>query len=137
MKRVLECKVSLMEKEKGFSVDDEGKGNYIIRSSGTFRPEEFMELNPQIKASLNNEDAYLDYVSQSAMLIVEELKTKTSETPVDSVGIWVTFDDGKKVESSMDLSTMDMIKEYHQDVDPYFEFAKMTLQPFYESEVSE
>lgn len=137
MKRVLECKVSLMEKEKSFSVDEEGRGNYIIRSSGTFLPEEFMEQNPQIRASLEDEESYLDYISQSVMLISEELQSQTGETPVDSVGIWVTFEDGKKVESSMDISTMELIKESHQDIDPFFEFAKMTLQPFYESEVSE
>ena len=70
------------------------------------------------------------------MLIAENLESQTKDS-IDSVGIWITFDDQEKTESSMDLSTMSMMKEHHEDLNPYFEFAKMTLQPFYESEVSE
>ena len=126
-----------MEKEKDFEVDEKGRGNYVIRSSGTFLPEEYMEMNPQIKASVQDSESYIDYVSQAAMLIAEELQTETKDTPVDSVGIWITFDNEKKIESSMDLSVMEMMKEHHEGLNPFFEFAKMTLQPFYESEVSE
>lgn len=137
MKKVKEFRVSLMEKEKDFSIDEEGRGNYIIRASGTFLPEEYLELNPLVKSQVSDEEAYVDYVAQAAMLIAEELQRETEETPIDSVGIWVTFDNERKVESSMDLSVMETMKEYHEGLNPFFEFAKMTLQPFYESEVSE
>jgi hypothetical protein len=137
MKRVKECKVSLMEKDHEFSVDENGRGNYIIRTSGTFLPEDYMEQNPHLKEVLHDQDAYIDYVSQASMLIAEELQSETKGTPVDSIGIWITFDDDTRIESSMDLSVMDAMAEHHEDLNPFFEFAKMTLQPFYESEVSE
>lgn len=126
-----------MEKEKDFSVDEDGRGNYIIRASGTFLPEEYLELNPLVKSQIEGEESYIDYVSQAAMLIAEGLQEETKEIPIDSIGIWVTFDNERKIESSMDLSVMEMMKEHHEDLNPFFEFAKMTLQPFYESEVSE
>ena len=138
MKRVLECKVSLMEKDVDFSLDNEGKGNYIIRSSATFLPEKYIEQNPEYKeAILDSDESYLDFVSQAVSLMTENLKEETKDKKIDSIGIWVTFEDDKKVESSMDLSVMETIKEFHQDINPFLEFAKMTLHPFYESEVSE
>ena len=57
MKKVLECKISLMEKEKDFSVDDKGKGNYIIRTSGTFLPEEYLEQNPLVKTAIEDDES--------------------------------------------------------------------------------
>lgn len=137
MKRIKECKVSLMEKEKNFEVDQDGRGNYVVRSSGTFLPEEYLDSNPGIRAQIEDEESYMDYVSQAAGLIAEELRTESKDLSVDSVGIWITFDNERMVESSMDLTTLSMMAEHHEDLDPYFEFAKMTLQPFYESEVSE
>ncbi len=35
MKKIDEFKVSLMEKDADFEIDDKGKGIYIIRTSGT------------------------------------------------------------------------------------------------------
>lgn len=137
MKKVIECKISLMEKEKDFSVDKDGRGNYIIRSSGTFLPEEYIEQNPSIKKAHDDEESYMDYISQAAGIIAENLQDENPDIVADSIGIWITFDDEKRVESSMDLSTLETIKEYHKGLDPYFEFTKMTLQPFYESEISE
>jgi len=125
-----------MEKQDDFSIDDKGKGNYIIRTSGTFLPEEYIEQNPQLKDPLSNGDSYVEYVSQAMMLVAENLEDQSKDKKIDSVGIWVTFDDDDKVDSSMDLATMQMMKEHHEDLDPYFEFTKMTIQPFYESEAS-
>ena len=137
MKKIKECKISLMEKDKDFSISEEGKANYIIRTSGTFLPENYLEQEPRYQSvSLDKED-YLDFVSQAAGLIAENLIEQNKNKEIHTVGIWITFTDDEKVDSSMDLSTMDLMVEHHEGLNPYFEFAKMTLQPFYESEVSE
>jgi len=129
--------MSLMEKAEDFSIDDEGKGNYVIRTSGIFLPEEYIKQNPQLEEALTNKDSYVEYVSQAMMLIAENLEDQSRDKKIDSVGIWVTFEDDDKIDSSIDLSTMELMKEQHLDLNPYFEFAKMTIQPFYESEIGE
>ena len=59
-----------------------------------------------------------------------------SKDKLDTVGIWITFDDDSVIENSMDISILDSIGEYGENgIIPILEFVKMTLQPD-ESEVS-
>jgi len=42
MIHINEIKISLMEKEKDFNINENGKGNYIIKSSATFLPDKYL-----------------------------------------------------------------------------------------------
>jgi len=128
MKKVIECKVSLMEKDKDFSVNKEGKGNYIVRSSGRFLPNEyFKKWGVNIKEDFDQEE-YNFFIGNAITTIYGDLIAE-SKNKLDSVGIWITFDDESVVENSMDISILDSIREYGQEgIIPILEFVKMTLQ---------
>lgn len=135
MKKILEFKVSLMEKDKDFSINENGKGNYIIRATGTFKPEEYLEKwsNEEIE-----ENEYRSFVESAIMMIYDNMLVQAGEEKFDTVGLWITFNDETKVENAMDLDVLKALESYGpEDVIPVLEFAKMTLDPYYESSVSE
>jgi hypothetical protein len=135
MKKILECKVSLMEKDINFSIDEESKGNYIIRTSGTFNPEKVLE--DRTNKFIITEDEYKSFVETAIMTIYEDLLENSTDKKVDTVGIWITFEDGEKIDNAMDISLLEAIEDYGEEgVISILELAKMTLAPYYESEVS-
>ena len=135
MKRIVECKISLMEKEKDFSIDDKGKGNYIIRSSGIFNPENY--LKGEDFEEIIEPDEYMGFIENAISLVYDNLIIESKDQVKDAVGLWITFDDGEKIDNAMDISVLEAIENYGEEgVNSILEFAKMTLQPYYESEVS-
>jgi len=134
MKKILECKISLMEKDANFSIDKKSKGNYIVRTTGTFNPEKYIVewgFSQEMK-----QKEYLDFVANALLMIYDNLVENT-ECKIDSVGLWITFDDGNTIDNAMDFEVMEAIENYGgPGVIPVLEFTKMTLAPYYESEVS-
>jgi hypothetical protein len=136
MKKILECKISLMEKDQNFSIDEKGKGNYIVRATGKFKPEEYIqqwsngeELKPE---------EYKSFVENALMMIYDNMLERAGEDKLDTVGIWITFDDENIIDNAIDLSVLETMGEYGEDgLIPILEFAKMTLDPYYESSISE
>ena len=133
MKKILECKISLMEKDTNFSIDEKSKGNYIIRTTGTFEPEKY--IMEWAFAQDMDQDQYLEFVNNAVLMIYDNLIENT-KTSFDTVGLWITFDDGHTIDNAMDVDVMITMGEYGgEGVIPILEFAKMTLAPYYESEV--
>lgn len=136
MKKIIECKISLMEKDQNFSIDEKGKGNYIVRATGTFKPEEYLQQwsnGEELK-----EDEYRSFIENALMMIYDNMLERASEDKLDTVGLWITFDDEKTIDNAIDLSVMETMEQYGEEgVIPILEFAKMTLDPYYESSVSE
>jgi len=68
------------------------------------------------------------FVFKSSKLLFEELlnhKRKTNINNVDSIGVWVSFEDGMEVDNSIDLSVLNDIKNYgSKDIEPIKEFLK-------------
>lgn len=65
-------------------------------------------------------------LNQLIYLTLEDLFKRQKED-VDSVGMWITYDE-KIYENSMSLSVLNEIKEYSsEDINPYFELFKMTI----------
>ena len=123
MQPIIEIKVSLMEKEKEFILDNDSKGNYIIKSTGIIQTQKYLDDNNII---LDNND-YLEYIYDTVKLIYTNLIEKLNETVVDTVGMWITFDDKSQIENSMDISTLNAIGEYNTEITPIVEFTKMLL----------
>jgi len=134
MKKILECKVSLMEKDTNFSIDEKSKGNYIIRTTGKFEPEKYIMERAFVQGML--QDQYLEFMENAIQMIYDNL-IENAKTSFDTVGLWITFDDGNTIDNAMDIDVMITMGEYGgPGVIPILEFAKMTLGPYYESEVS-
>ena len=134
MRKITQCKISLMEKDTNFSIDDKGKGNYIIRSTGSFNPEEYIKTH--LDEELNEEE-YKFLVENAITVIYDNLMEKQEGRVLDTVGVWLTFDDGEIIENAIDIPILDSMAEFGEaDVIPILEFAKMTVDPFYESETS-
>ena len=127
MKRVEKIKVSLMEKDTENKISEENKAAFIIRSSGTFFPEQYLMENGEDKDDDFPLNEYKEFICNSISGIYDGLSSQTKNQQIDSVGLWIDFTDGKKLESSMDIATLNSIKEYHGDINPVIEFAKMTL----------
>lgn len=122
-----------MEKDLESKITEENKGAFIIRASGTFFPEEYLKNNgEEVEGDLSTEE-YKGFIGTAISTIYDSLIDKAKNAKVDSVGLWLTFSEERTVESSMDVATLNIIKEYHKDINPIFEFAKMTLDSVYES----
>jgi capsid protein len=58
----------------------------------------------------------------------DDLIEKNQQLDVDSLGIWVETTDDPVIENAMSLGNLEDIKHYsNQDINPQFEFFKMTL----------
>jgi len=125
MKKIKEFRMSLMEKDEEFPTKEKGKLNFIIRSSAVLEVEKYMRL----QGVEDYEDAeYEEFVLKSSQILYEALMKKNNKS-VDSVGVWVKFEDGLEVDNSMDISVLNDIKTYGGgDVQPVQEFFKMTIQ---------
>jgi len=120
MKKIKEFRLSLMEKE-GTKSEEEGKENYIVRSSASLELEKYL-LENKIEGS------YSDFVLGSANMIFGELINRKEKEVVDTVGLWIVFEDDFQVDNAIDLETLDQIRAYGpDDVEPFQEFFKMTV----------
>jgi len=132
MRRIIKCRVALMEKDVTTKIENENKAAFIIRLSGTFLPEEYLSLNGQDIDGEFPLDEYKEFIQNSVVAIYENLLSKSDDKPVDTVGLWFDFDDEKKLETSMDIATLNLIGE-GQGLNPVSELTKMTLEVAYES----
>jgi len=124
MKKIKEFRMSLMEKDENFPTKEKGKLNFIIRSSAVLEVEKYMQTQDVIV----EDDEYEDFVINSSQIIYDALMEKNKKH-VDSIGVWVQFEDGVEVDNSMDLSVLNDIKTYGgDDIQPIQEFFKMTVQ---------
>lgn len=124
-----------MEKDSNFSIDDKGKGNYVIRSSGTFEPEKYIMENAHSQDFTKEE--YKGFVQNAITVIYDSLLNENKEKVFHTVGIWITFDGEETIENAIDIAVLESMAEFGgEGVIPILEFAKMTLDPYYESEVS-
>lgn len=129
MKKVKEFRVSLMEKDENFSISEEGKGNYIIRASGTFNTEEFFKDKEEL-----SEEEYRNFMEGAIVAVYNQIP---KEILYETIGLWITYEDDQKIENAMDLSVLETMGEMGDNIDPIIEFAKMTLNTVeYEDEDS-
>lgn len=121
MKKIKEYRMSLMTKDSDKS-KIEGKTNYIIKYSA------LLEVANYIKNQEVIEKEYDDFVLNSSKILFDELLKSKGKTNVDSVGIWVSFEDGLEIDNSIDISVLEDIKNYgSEDIEPIKEFFKMSL----------
>ena len=136
MSKIKECKLALMEKDKDFVIGEQGEGNYIIRSSGSFEPEDYLKsiLTGEFEDYVPNDEEYNTLI-ETAVRTVYETLTEQSERMYDTLGIWFTFEDGTVLDNAMDLAVLETMEELGgDDIVPVIEFAKMTLQAIDESQ---
>ncbi|HRT03268.1 MAG TPA: hypothetical protein P5513_04960 [Candidatus Diapherotrites archaeon] len=120
-----------MEKDKENKVLEENKESFIIKMSGTFFPEKYLEENLGMDKSDLSLEEYKEFVVDSISKIYNNLLLKIGDNKVDSIGIWIDFNNGKKIETSFDIETINSIKGYQPDIDPISEFSKMILDEAY------
>jgi acetate kinase len=121
MTDIKEIKISLMESQ-GEVDPSTGKADYLMKSSASFRFNEYVEKNyPEA-----DEEDRLKILKEASKLIYYDIISKTKDK-FDSVGVWVTVGD-KIYENSIDISTMEGIQEYgEKGIVPIFELVKMSL----------
>ena len=114
-------KMSLMESQDDLN-ESTGKTDSIVKGSANFTiTKEFYV------ALLNKEKDDLTEGLLEAMY--DELK-KTIKDPVDSVGLWVDYDN-KLIENSIKMDTLADMKKFGQEgITPIYEFFKMTIAEY-------
>ena len=132
MRKITKCKVALMEKDATVKVQEDSKEAFILRASGTFLPEEYLMQNGHEREADFSVEEYKEFIQNSIAAIYDNLIQESSSIQRDSVGIWLTFDDEKNLETSMDIATLNLIGEGH-GINPIIELAKMLLDTAYES----
>lgn len=121
---IKEFKISLMEKSTDFNIDDQQKGEYIIKSTASFSPNEYLQkIN---KSDLSTEE-YNQYILDSSELIYKNIFENNPDLIVDAIGLWFELESGDKIENAMDLNTLNLIGEYNNEIIPIVEFVKITL----------
>lgn len=129
MKKIKEFKIALLEKEKVQPKKNKGKTNFIKKSSATIKLQEIFKL--QNIGEDDYEDTTLFIVSQS----YNELN-KQNKDNIDSVGLFITFDDDTTIDNAMSLKLLEDIKTYSQEeINPIEEFFKMTAIGFEEKNI--
>jgi len=119
-------KISLMKSHGDVKKDN--KADYIVRSTGTFKiPEEFYKnLSEEEKIELTRELIESMY---------SELIEHNKNDDVDSLGLWIEYDN-KTFDNSMKLIALSDIKKYStEELSPVYELLKMTIEKD-ESEIS-
>lgn len=123
MNKIKNLKISLMETDKNNPSDEENKKNFISRHTGNLNVDEVI--------SYTDNKEYKDFIFESVSLIYDSLLdiNENSKHKCDSVGIWVTFENGEELDNSIQISVLDDIEKYgSDDIEPIKEFFKMTLE---------
>jgi len=117
--KLKKIKMALMVMEGAPKLDEEKKDNYVMKVSGEFEtPEDFYD------GLLKEEAESLTSGLVNAMYaeLIENIKDE------DSLGMWIDYD-GKDFENAIKLDTLkDMEKFGADEVDPVYEFFKMTIK---------
>lgn len=121
MKKIKEFKIALLEKEKVQPKKNKGKTNFIKKSCATIKLQEIFKL--QNIDEDDYEDTTLFIVSES----YNELN-KQNKDNIDSVGLFIIFEDDTTIDNAMSLKLLEDIKTYSQEeINPIEEFFKMTV----------
>jgi len=111
-----------METEKEYPDGD--KADCIIKASTTFDIEKLK--NQIIDLDVSNEDLFYSSLETIYKNLIDE-----NDSIVDSVGIWISFDDGTEIDNSIKMSVLDdMIKYSDGEIVPIVEFAKITFKKY-------
>jgi hypothetical protein len=118
-----EIKLAIMQKTDNENLSEHeiklNKQNFIIRYSGTIDVNELLkEANLEC---LDEENLY-----EVCDMIYNNLLELCKNKEVDSVGLWLIYENDKIIENAIDISILDNIKTFH-NINPIYEFVKMTL----------
>lgn len=110
--------------------EGENKGDFIVRGSATYNPSEYFEKTYRDLTAneKSNQELFDRFLESTLELIFNELREKTKD-PVDSVGMWVDFGDGKTMDNSIPLTFLDSMGENH-DITPIYELYLLTLSAY-------
>jgi len=129
MKKIKEFKMSLMQKDDITQEKNEkiNKSRFIIKCTACLNILEFLQSNNKYKEYYENN--YDDFIFESVSIVYDNLLIhKNKETKIDSIGLWITFEDGQIIDNSISILLLDDIKTYgDKDVIPIIEFFKMTV----------
>ena len=101
-------------------VDENSKAEYIVKSSGTFN------ITPNFYSKLNKKKK-IELTSNLVNTMYEDLLDKTNFNDIDSVGIWINYNQ-KIYENAIKINVLSNMKKYGVDnVDPLYEFFKMSI----------
>ena len=111
-------KMSLMESQGDIN-ESTGKTDSIVKGSANFI------ITKEFYTALMNKEK--DDLTEGLLdAMYDELK-KTVKDPVDSVGLWVDYDN-KLFENSIKMDTLGDMEKFSQDeITPIYEFFKMTI----------
>lgn len=124
MKKIKELRVALMEKE-GTKSEEEGKENYIIRASANLEVSKVLEQHPEFI------DRHDELVLDTANVMFGDLIKMKGNDDINSVGLWITFEENKMIDNAIDIETLEKIKEYGmENIEPFKEFFKMTIEDY-------
>ncbi len=113
--------LSLLERDTTSQLVKAGEEPFIRRASAIIDIEKFLE-NPQ--DIFKNEH---EFIQSSIGIFFDELQ-KNNDGSSTHVGIWIEKEDDVYT-NSMKISLLEKMKEYGtEDLDPIFEFYKMTIR---------
>ena len=112
-------KMSLMESRSDIN-ESTGKADYIVKGSANFT------ITKEFYVALLNKEKD-DLTEGLLQAMYEELIEKIKDTTVDTVGIWVDYNN-QLMENSIKMGTLvDMEKHSPEEITPIYEFFKMTI----------
>lgn len=111
LKKIKSVSFSLLKKETDIK---DGKAEYLKKKTVKFiLPNNFPKKEKMFELLIKN--------------MYDDLMNNTHDE-ADSLGLWIEYD-SFTIDNSITLNTLRSIKEYSkQDIDPIFEFFKMSLQ---------
>lgn len=116
IKKLDNIRMSLLKSKS--DLDDNGKVNYESVITVNFKVNDFVRES----FDDDNVDKLLELIYSDALVKGSEI-----DTSVDSIGVWLTYD-GHTFESAIKLQTLgDMKRHGAEDVNPIYEFCKMTI----------
>lgn len=114
--------LSLLEKDISKKEKESGEA-FIRRSSAIMDIEKFM------KNSQDTSENEHDFIKKTISALFDELQ-KNNNGQVDSLGIWIEKDNNIYI-NSIKLKLLEVIKKYgSDDIDPIYEFYKMTINNY-------
>lgn len=111
--------IQLTLMKKNSEIDENNKAEYISCSTAKFTiPFDFFQ-DP------NDDELLLELLIKK---MFNDLIKKSQHLDTNYLGIWIKSDD-RTIDNAMSLENLQAIKRYsNQDINPQFEFFKMTLE---------
>ena len=123
MNRIDKIRISLL---KRIGEEKLGQNDYTVKCSSYMNIKEYIK---KTYGSLSDSEGE-ELISSILELSFEDLLKKNTNE-VDHIGIWITLDTGEIFENSTELSVINSMKEFGNEVlSPVFEFFKMTLDKY-------